>query len=161
MERIITKDKIGELKCAIVDVAATQAITNAALCFGNLIWSAPKGIITINSIHSNVTIVSSGTQTADPEMGFGTVVGDDSANATIEAADATMEDWVDGVSIGALTSTTAKEYGDTVWEMESPNTMDGSTTAKKVHLNFAGTFTAAQTLTITGTVKIYYTVIAD
>lgn len=127
------------------DADWVKAVAGAALCFGVKIYDFPKGGIEIYGGAIKFTI-SAPTATNTPEVGIGHVIGDDSANATIGAAGATMESVLDGTATSAITSAgTDEAYG---FDAETDATfMDGTSAAIDLFLNCAGNWAVSEDIT--------------
>ena len=137
--------------------AFTQAIAGAALSFGKKIYDFPEGIIKCTRAVFDVNMIAP-TDTIVGEIGLGTVVGS-GANATLGAVGATAEDIVDGF---ATTEPAASPGADTQAGKEAEaGQLDGTSTAKDLYLNFAATWTATESLTISGTVTLFWEWLGD
>ncbi len=126
------------------DESLVQAVAGAALCFGVKAYDFPIGQLKCIAGTIKFTISApAGTET--PEVGLGTLVGDDSANATIGPAGATMEDVLDGTATSAVTSTgTVESYQFTA----ETGVLDGTAGALDLNLNCAGNWAQTEDLTI-------------
>jgi hypothetical protein len=135
-------------KTTFTIAAFTQAVTNAALGWGKQLYVFPKGVIKIQNVQCNLTM-SAPTNTNVGVVGMGTVVA--SGAVAVLSGTSTFVDVVSGQATGALS------VAGTVTKATAAATaglLDGSTTAKNLFLNFAGTQTAAENVTISGTVTI-------
>lgn len=124
------------------DTSLVQAIAAANLCFGDQAYNFPLGNIKVTGGVMTFTI-SAAVETATPEVGLGSVLGA-GVQATIGAAGATMEDFLDGTATSAITSAgTDEAYA---WYAEAPGP-DGTATAADLFFNCAGAWGQTEDLT--------------
>ena len=139
------------------DTSLVQAVAAAGLCFGDLAYTFPEAAISIEAATLEFT-VSAPLSTVTPEIGLGTVIGDDSSEITIGAAGATQEDIIDGTAMSAITSAgTVEAYA---LEAEADvDFHDGTAAAASVNFNCAGNWAETENITfssITVTLKWNY-----
>ena len=144
----------GKYRVALTVASFTQAIAGAALGFGKEIYDFAQGGILVNSAKVSV-VMSAPTDTHTGIVGLGSVVASGVVSGLISTA--TFADEMIGQATGALTvagtTTTVTTNGAAVIIAA------GATTASKMFLNFAGTFTATENLTISATVEFEYTIV--
>lgn len=141
----------GRNNCTVITFTTfTQAVTNAALAFGKKIYDFPTGHIKVNRALMKITQACP-TITVVGELALGTVVA--SGVAATTGGTATFEDIIDGTVNTVTSSSGAQTLINKTTEADVP---DGHTTACDLYLNVAGTWTAAEDMTISGTVTIYW-----
>lgn len=123
------------------------------------IYTLPAGVQVLSVSYCSVALTAVGTAVT-PEIGLGSVVGDGSANATIGAAGATMEDILEGFDV-ADTDTHAAVASGPVGATAGILTgiaLNKAADAKTIYLNCAGTWIADNTgnLTVSGTIVIVW-----
>lgn len=133
----------------------TQAVTNAALCFGKKLYDFPQGIIRFKKVFVHLTIAAP-TCTVVGEIALGTVIGSGAAATT--GGTATFENILDGTANTETSSTGAVTNIVANCEADNP---DGTTTALDLYLNIAGTWTASENLTISGTITLFWDYLGD
>jgi len=122
-----------------------QAVAGAALCFGEAVYTFPEGALGIVAGTISFTIQGA-TAINTPEVGLGHVIGDGSANITIQAAGATMESILNGTATAAITAAgTDVAYAfdaeaDLAW-------VDGTAAAVAMFLNCAGDWAVTENIT--------------
>ncbi len=124
------------------DTDLVQAIAAANLCFGDQAYNFPLGNIKVTGGVMTFTIAAA-VETATPEVGLGSVLGV-GVQATIGAAGATMEDFLDGTATSAITSAGTDEAYS--WYAEAPGP-DGIATAVDLFFNCAGAWGQTEDLT--------------
>lgn len=110
------------------------------------IYTFPAGYQVISASRAKVGLTATGTAVT-PEIGVGSVIGDGSANATIGAAGATMEDLNEGFAV-ADTVTAAEVDGGIKVATAGALTgiaLNDPADAKTLYLNCAGTWNADNT----------------
>jgi hypothetical protein len=110
------------------------------------IYTFPAGYQVISASRAKIGLTANGTAVT-PEVGVGSVVGDGSANATIGAADATMEDLNEGFAV-ADTDTAAEVDGGLKVATAGALTgiaLNDPADAKTLYLNCAATWNADNT----------------
>lgn len=124
------------------------------------IYTFPSGYQIITACRAKIGLTAVGTAVT-PEIGLGSVIGNGSANATIGAAGATQEDYLEGFAVATTVSHAQVDSGIktatagvlTGIALNDPND------AKNVYLNCAGTWNADNTgfLIANGEVLIVWT----
>lgn len=130
--------------------------SDAALAGGQKVFTFPEGwIVPLVSRVRVTSTCATGLSATAGEFGLGTVIGS-GANATLGAVSSTAEDIMEGqtlsnhVAATALVSNkVAKPVGLTSASAAQAWGLDGTSTAKVCHFNFASTFdqTAAENIT--------------
>lgn len=127
----------------------------AAKAFGQKIATFPIGrIVPIGGEIALTLVTAATTVSATWEVGLGSVIGS-GANATLGAVGATSEDIMEGTSDTTDITTTAiskvKSNAGVLLGTQgatAPSVIDGSSTAVPLYFNIAGTWGAAENLTI-------------
>jgi len=128
----------------------TQAVTSAALAFGKKIYDFPLGHIKVDRALMKITIAAP-TCTVVGELSLGSVVASGAHATTGDTA--TQEDIIDG-TVNTITSAGgAQTLINKAAETDVP---DGHSTAVDLYLNAAGTWTAVENLTFSGSVTIFW-----
>jgi len=124
------------------------------------LYTFPAGYQVIDVCRVKVGLTAAGTAVS-PEIGLGSVVGDGSANATIGAAGATMEDYVEGFAVATTVTHAQVDSGlkGATAGILTGIALNEPAKAKTLFLNCAGTWNANNTgnLTATGEVLISWT----
>lgn len=128
----------------------TQAVTAAALAFGKKIYDFPLGHIKVDRALIELTVTAPASTTTG-EVALGTVVASGAAATT--GGTATFEDIIDGTATTESSSTGAVTLVNKACEADVP---DGHSTALDLYLNLAGTWEAAENLTISAEVTIFW-----
>lgn len=146
---------------------------DAALAFGEHVFSYPSGMGIVRPVYTTVLLTGScptGLSATAGEVGLGTTIAS-GANATLGAGAAAMEDVMEGTTIAnhvAATPLTIEEgngplaFGDHgaagVYAIQ-----DASAADVKVHLNIASTWnqTAAENYTFGGTIVHIFDILAS
>ena len=142
-------------KTTLVISSVTQAVAAAALAFGKEIYVFPEGVVKVESVTADVTIAAP-TETLTPDIGVGSVIGDGAVS--VLGGTAEFEDIMDGFTGTAIDSdgTISNNYVEA-----EAGVLDGSTTAKKAHLNIAALWTASENVVYSGTVTLYWKYLGD
>jgi len=143
----ITKIELEDFIVGVIPAAA------AALTLEPItpLYTLPAGVQLRSASYGSIGVTAVGTAVS-PEIGLGTVAGDGSANATIGAAGATMEDILEGYVVA--TTVTHAEVESSAAELG----ISASGDVKSVFLNSAGTWNVdnAGNLTVSGTVVLVW-----
>lgn len=153
----------GIYKTTATIPSSTLVVGNAALAGGKKLFTFPKCVLFIHKGWVDVTMVSTADNTAQTnalDMGAGTTLGV-GANAVLSGTTGgnavTAEDIFDGQTTAALTGATAKNYK--LGFNGEVDLKDGTGTAKAFNFNFAGTFTAIETITYSGSITVFWSMI--
>lgn len=157
----------GDGKHHVTEIALTDFIVGPLAGAGaaltlvppTVLYTLPAGAQVLSVSYAALALTAVGTAVT-PEMGVGSVIGDGSANATIGAAGATMEDILEGFDV-ADTDTHAEVASGPVGATAGILTgiaLNKAADAKTLYLNCAGTWNADNTgnLTVTGYVTIVW-----
>lgn len=128
----------------------TQAIAGANLGFGKKIYDFPLGAVKCKRALINITMTAA-TDTTVGEIGLGTVIA--SGVITGLGGTATFENVVDGFANTAPAPTGGATQAQKECEADNP---DGTSTALDLFLNFAGGWSATESLTIGGTIVLFW-----
>jgi hypothetical protein len=147
-----------ELKDYVVGPLAGAA-ADLTLVPPQALYTLPAGAQVLSVSYGEVALTAAGTPVT-PEIGLGSVIGDGSANATLGAAGATMEDILEGFAVADTdTHATVKSgpKGATAGILTGI-ALNKATDAKTIYLNCAGTWNADNTgnLTVTGKIVIVW-----
>ena len=142
-------------KTVLTVAAFTQAIAGAALGFGKELYTFPEGMIKVEYATIDLTLTAA-TETGTPDVGLGTVVA--SGVIDVLSGTATFEDIMDGFTATAITSGGSDSNNYVAAEA---GVLDGHTTAKKVFLNLAETWTATESVTIEAVVTVFWKFLGD
>lgn len=135
---------------------------DAALGFGQKIWDFHEAEVAIVGARMNVNLTApDGLGSTAGEIGLGTVVA--SGAVAVLSGTATFEDILTGHTVSNLTKSGSDTNNEVAVDGIVAGSLDGTTTAKDVFLNYASTFdqTAAEELTISGTVELWYIDLGD
>lgn len=120
----------------------------------------PTGVHLQEVSYMSIALTATGTAVS-PEIGLGSVVGDGSANATIGAAGATMEDIMEGFVVADTVTHAAVTNGPVgaTAGILTGISLNKAADSKNVFLNCAGTWNLDNTgnLTASGTIVIKWT----
>lgn len=144
---------VNRFRVGLTVASYTQACTNAALGHGKQIFDFPLGGIILHSLTGTISL-SSPTCTAVWLAGFGSVVA--SGVVSVLTGTSTFIDFFESYNMGALTATT--KVNTITWN-GSGQIVDGSSTAKDLYMNFAGTNTASENATISASLEFEYSII--
>ena len=144
---------VNRFRVGVTVAPYTQACTNAALGHGKQIFDFPLGGIILHSLTGTITL-SSPTCTATWVAGFGSVVA--SGAVSVLTGTSTFVDFFESYNMHALTSTA---YVNTITWNGSGQIVDGSSTAKDLYMNFAGTNTASENATISAVLEFEYSIV--
>jgi len=136
--------------------AAAAALTLEPL---EALYTLPAGVQVLSVSYAEVALTAPGTAVT-PEIGLGSVIGDGSANATLGAAGATMEDILEGFNV-ADTDTHAVVKNGPVGATAGILTgiaLNKAADAKTIYLNCAGTWNVDNegNLTVSGIITIVW-----
>lgn len=136
--------------------AAAAALTLEPL---EALYTLPAGAQVLSVSYASIALTAPGTAVS-PEIGLGSVIGDGSANATLGAAGATMEDILEGFVV-ADTDTHAAVVNGPVGATAGILTgiaLNKAADAKTIYLNCAGTWNVDNegNLTVSGKVTIVW-----
>lgn len=144
---------------------------DAALAFGEKIFSYPAGTGLIQPLETHVKLTSlcpTGLSATAGEVGLGSVIGS-GANATLGAVGATAEDIMEGTTLSnhvAATTLTSKKANRPVTFGDHGATttvglLDATSSAVSAHLNIASTWnqTAAENVTFSATIVHWFRVL--
>ena len=145
---------VNRFRVAITVASHTKAIAGAALGFGTKIFDFPLGGIVLHSMSGNITL-SAPTETAVMENAFGSVVAS-GAIGTFAGATATFFNLKETFNMNALAATAT--VNDIAWN-GSGAIVDGSTSATDMYMNFCGTFTKTENITILASLEIEYSIL--
>lgn len=124
------------------------------------IYVFPTGVHLYEVSYMSIALTAAGTAVS-PEIGLGSVIGDGSANATIGAAGATMEDIMEGFTVADTVTHAAVANGPVgaTAGILTDISLNKAADSKNVFLNCAGTWNADNTgnLTASGTIVIKWT----
>lgn len=124
------------------------------------LYTFPSGYQLVTVCRAKIGLTAAGTAVT-PEIGVGSVVGDGSANATIGAAGATMEDYVEGFAVATTVSHAQVDSGlkTATAGVLTGIALNDPADAKTLYLNCAGTWNANNTgnLVANGEVLIVWT----
>jgi len=123
------------------------------------LYTLPVGVQVLSVSYASLALTAPGTAVT-PEIGLGSVIGDGSANATIGAAGATMEDILEGFAV-ADTDTHAVVVNGPVGVTAGIFTgiaLNKAADAKTIYLNAAGTWNVDNlgNLTASGEITIVW-----
>ena len=128
-----------------------------------VLYTLPAGVQVLGVSYISIALTATGTAVT-PEIGLGSVIGDGSANATIGAAGATMEDIHEGFAVATTVSHAVVKSGPkgATAGILTGISLNKATDAKTIYLNCAGTWNADNTgnLTASGTIVIVWDTIA-
>lgn len=143
--------------------------SDAALGFGEHIATFPEGIIRpIGGFVSMASTCETGLSATAGEVGLGTTIAS-GAIATLGAGSAAMEDLMEGTTLSnhvAATELLSVKANDSVVAgtqgATGPAILDGSGTAKKIHLNLASTWnqTASEAVVFSALVTVDWEFVA-
>lgn len=124
------------------------------------VYTFPAGYQLVSVCRAKVGLTAAGTAVT-PEIGLGSVVGDGSASATIGAAGATQEDYLEGFNVATTVSHAQVDSGikGATAGVLTGIALNNPAKAKTVYLNCAGTWNANNTgnLLANGEVLIVWT----
>lgn len=119
------------------------------------LYTLPAGVQLLEVSYAKVGLTAAGTAVT-PEIGLGSVVGDGSANATIGAAGATMEDILEGYAVATTVShaqVASGPKGATAGILTGIS-LNKAADAKTIYMNCAGTWNANNTGNLTASGKV-------
>jgi len=141
--------------------AFSKAISSdAALAFGQKIWDFQQAEVAIIGARVNCTVSTpTGLSSTAGEIGLGSVVA--SGAVAVLGGTGTFEDIMTGHTVSNLVAGTPNTETHVAGIIAG--SLDGTATAKDVFLNYASTWnqTAAESVTISGTVEIFYVDLGD
>ena len=146
----------GRHKTVLTVAAYTQGVVSANLGFGKSIYTFPEGFIKVDYATIDLTIFATAS-TVQPDVGLGSEVSE--GVITVLSGSATFEDYMDGFTATAITTTPGSVTNNYV--VAEAGVFDGHTTASPVFLNMAGAWVTTENLTIAATVTIYWTHYGD
>ena len=124
------------------------------------LYTFPGGYQLVSVCRAKIGLTAAGTAVT-PEIGLGSVVGDGTANATIGAAGATMEDYVEGFNVATTVTHAQVDSGikGVTAGILTGIALNDPAKAKTIFLNCAGTWNANNTgnLLANGEVLIVWT----
>ena len=146
-------------------IVGTLAGAGAALTLvpPQALYVLPAGVQVLSVSYADIALTATGTAVT-PEIGLGSIIGDDSANATIGAAGATMEDILEGFDVADTTTHAAVVSGPVgaTAGILTGIALNKAADVKNIYLNCAGTWNADNTgdLTASGEVVIVWDTVA-
>lgn len=148
---VLTNFVVGPLAGA----AAAKALVPATP-----LYTLPSGYQVVSVCRAKIGLTAAGTAVT-PEVGLGSVIGNGSANATIGAAGATQEDYLEGFNVATTVSHAQVDSGlkTTTAGVLAGIALNDPADAKTIFLNCAGTWNADNTgnLVANGEVLIVWT----
>lgn len=124
------------------------------------LYTLPSGYQVVSVCRAKIGLTAAGTAVT-PEIGLGSVIGDGSANATIGAAGATQEDYLEGFAVADTVTHVQVDSGlkTTTAGVLTGIALNNPAKAKTIYLNCAGTWNADNTgnLIANGEVLIVWT----
>lgn len=124
------------------------------------LYTLPSGYQVVSVCRAKIGLTAAGTAVS-PEIGLGSVIGDGSANATIGAAGATQEDYLEGFAVATTVSHAQVDSGlkTATAGVLTGIALNDPADAKTIYLNCAGTWNANNTgnLLANGEVLIVWT----
>lgn len=136
--------------------AAAAALT---LVPPQALYVLPAGVQVLSVSYAEVALTLPGTAVT-PEIGLGSVIGDGSANATLGAAGATMEDILEGFAVADTDTHAVVKNGPkgATAGILTGIALNKAADSKNIFLNCAGTWNVdnAGNLTVSGVVTIVW-----
>lgn len=107
------------------------------------LYTLPSGYQVVSVCRAKIGLTAAGTAVT-PEIGLGSVIGNGSANATIGAAGATQEDYLEGFAVATTVSHAQVDSGlkTTTAGVLTGIALNDPADAKTIYLNCAGTWNA-------------------
>jgi len=132
----------------------------AAEAHGHLMFTFPAGAHIHEFTYMSLALQGGGTVDADtPDVGIGSVIGS-GANATLDLVGATAEDYITGQAATDCSGTASVAQSPAVAGYGTGISSNAAAGVKTVHFNYADNWAGADTLTLTGTLVMKWTVLA-